>query len=66
VAAVARAGGSGGRAWPCRFLGEETHPAQSRLIRADLAAARPARWLTPAVADYIAREGLYRREKGVS
>jgi len=47
--------------WPHRLAASGLHPAQSRLIRACLAAGRPTPWLPPNVAAYIAQAGLYRR-----
>jgi len=60
---VARAGWTPAGRWPHRLGEGETHPAQSRSIRAAIAAGQPAAWLTPAVAAYIERTGLYRRRE---
>jgi nicotinate-nucleotide adenylyltransferase len=46
--------------WPHRLAAGALHPAQSRVIRACVAAGRPTPWLPPAVAAYIAQAGLYR------
>ncbi|MBN2171530.1 MAG: nicotinate (nicotinamide) nucleotide adenylyltransferase [Candidatus Krumholzibacteriota bacterium] len=61
VAVLARAGCAAATGRPCRLLAGETHPAQSRRIRAAVAAGEPPPWLTPEVAAYIERHGLYRR-----
>lgn len=61
---VARPGWTPAKRWPHRLGAGETHPAQSRAIRAAIAAGEPAPWLTPAVAAYIERTGLYRRREG--
>ena len=45
--------------WPHRLATGALHPAQSRVIRACLAAGRPTPWLPPSVAAYILRAGLY-------
>ncbi|MBM4116273.1 nicotinate (nicotinamide) nucleotide adenylyltransferase [bacterium] len=60
---VARPGETPAAAWPHRLGSGETHPAQSRTIRAAIAAGRPAPWLPPAVAAYIERAGLYRPQE---
>ena len=44
---------------PCTIFSGETHPAQSRLIRADIAAGLEGRWLNEALAKRIASLGLY-------
>lgn len=61
---VARPGWTPLGRWPHRLGEGETHPAQSRAIRAAIAAGESAPWLTPAVAAYIERAGLYRRREG--
>ena len=48
---------------PCRIYDESLHPASSTLIRAAIAAGEKAEWLTAPVAEFVAREGLYRRER---
>jgi len=45
---------------PCRILLGETHPAQSRRIRAGLAQGEEAEHLCASVRDYIREHGLYR------
>lgn len=60
---VARPGQTPPARWPHRLGEGETHPAQSRAIRAAIAAGEPAPWLTPPVAAYIERAGLYRRRE---
>jgi len=56
---LAREGADDPGRFPCEIDRAEQHPAQSRLIRAAIESGGEARWLTPAVAEYIAREGLY-------
>jgi nicotinate-nucleotide adenylyltransferase len=49
---------------PCRILRGELHPAQSRLIRKEIAEKGHSEMLTATVANYIREVGLYReREK---
>ncbi len=66
VAVFAREGFSADRDRPCRILAGETHPAQSRVIREDIAAGREPSWLTDSVRDYIAKQGLYTGRQGES
>lgn len=56
---LAREGSVDPGRFPCEIDRAEQHPAQSRLIRAAIEQGGSAGWLTPPVAAYIAREGLY-------
>ncbi len=48
---------------PCRILRGEFHPAQSRLIRGEIAVSGGSEYLTQAVSRYVKTRGLYRGRK---
>jgi len=60
VLVLAREGFETESARPCRILKGDLHPAQSRLIRKEIADGRSSEMLTPAVSEYIRLAGLYR------
>ncbi len=57
---LAREGFQDPQEFPCAIDRGEMHPAQSRVIRGDIAAGKQASWLSKALSDYIRDEGLYR------
>jgi len=44
---------------PCRILRGVAHPAQSRIVRREIASGEPGRWLIAGVREYIRNKGLY-------